>query len=122
MRPCELTAPQTLDDALDSPGVFLAGGTTLVDLMKLDVLTPSQVQDIDALPLPGIGTTDTTGGLRIGALERMSDVAAHPGMYPVITRALLQERLPAAAEHGQHRRQPAAAHPVRLLPRRRLAV
>lgn len=89
MRPFELTAPQTLDDALDSPGAFLAGGTTLVDLMKLDVLTPSRVQDIDALPLRGI-EGDTGGWLRIGALERMSDVAAHPGVHPVITRALLQ--------------------------------
>ncbi|GAB3460421.1 xanthine dehydrogenase family protein subunit M [Streptomonospora sediminis] len=87
MRPFELTAPQTLDAALASPGTFLAGGTTLVDLMKLDVLTPQQVTDINALPLHGIDTTD---GLRIGALERMSDVAAHPGVYPVITRALLQ--------------------------------
>ncbi|BBG05502.1 MULTISPECIES: FAD binding domain-containing protein [Pseudonocardia] len=87
MRPFELTAPQTLDDALAAPGMFLAGGTTLIDLMKLDVLTPPQVQDIDALPLRGIDTTD---GLRIGALERMSDLAAHPGVPAVITRALLQ--------------------------------
>ncbi|OLL72411.1 Periplasmic aromatic aldehyde oxidoreductase, FAD binding subunit YagS [Pseudonocardia sp. Ae168_Ps1] len=86
MRPFELTAPGTVDDALDSPGAFLAGGTTLVDLMKLDVLTPERVVDINALPLRGIDTTD---GLRIGALERMSDVAAHPGTPPVIARALL---------------------------------
>ncbi|MHA6629914.1 FAD binding domain-containing protein [Pseudonocardia sichuanensis] len=86
MRQFELTAPETLDAALSSPGTFLAGGTTLVDLMKLDVLTPQRVLDINALPLRGIDTSD---GLRIGALERMSDVAAHPGVYPVISRALL---------------------------------
>jgi xanthine dehydrogenase YagS FAD-binding subunit len=91
MRPFELTAPTTVDAALAAPGTFLAGGTTLVDLMKLDVLTPRQVQDINALPLHGIDAgADDTGGLRIGALERMSDVAAHVGVYPVIARALLQ--------------------------------
>lgn len=86
MRPFDLAAPTTIDAALASPGTFLAGGTTLVDLMKLDVLTPRQVVDINGLPLRGIDTGD---GLRIGALERMSDIAAHPGVYPVISRALL---------------------------------
>jgi xanthine dehydrogenase YagS FAD-binding subunit len=86
MRPFELTAPKTIDDAVTARGAFLAGGTTLVDLMKLNVMTPHQVLDINDLPLRGIETGD---GLRIGALERMSDVAAHPGVYPVIARALL---------------------------------
>jgi xanthine dehydrogenase YagS FAD-binding subunit len=86
MRPFELTAPATVEAALAAPGTFLAGGTTLVDLMKLNVLTPRHVQDINELPLRGIDASD---GLRIGALERMSDIAAHPGVYPVISRALL---------------------------------
>jgi xanthine dehydrogenase YagS FAD-binding subunit len=86
MRPFELTAPTTVDDAVGT-GTFLAGGTTLVDLMKLDVLTPPHVVDINGLPLRGIDTTD---GLRIGALERMADVAAHPGVYPMISRSLLR--------------------------------
>jgi xanthine dehydrogenase YagS FAD-binding subunit len=86
MRPFELTAPETVEAALASPGTFLAGGTTLVDLMKLNVLTPQHVLDINELPLRGIDTSD---GLRIGALERMSDIAGQPGVYPVITRALL---------------------------------
>ncbi|WP_116103618.1 FAD binding domain-containing protein [Amycolatopsis thermalba] len=86
MRPFELTAPATVAGALGSSGTFLAGGTTLVDLMKLDVLTPRHVLDINGLPLRGIDTGD---GLRIGALERMADIAAHPGVYPVISRALL---------------------------------
>ena len=76
MRPFDLTAPATVEAALASPGTFLAGGTTLVDLMKLNVLTPRHVTDINALPLRGIDTSD---GLRIWALERMSDVARHPG-------------------------------------------
>ncbi|HLU55224.1 MAG TPA: xanthine dehydrogenase family protein subunit M [Pseudonocardia sp.] len=87
MRPFELTAPATAEEALAAPGTFLAGGTTLVDLMKLDVLAPQRVLDINALPLRGIDASD---GLRIGALERMSDVARHPGVYPVISRALEQ--------------------------------
>ncbi|TDD53158.1 FAD binding domain-containing protein [Saccharopolyspora elongata] len=87
MRPFELTAPTTVEAVLASPGTFLAGGTTLVDLMKLNVLAPQQVQDINELPLRGIDTGD---GLRIGALERMSDVAEHPGVYPAVSRALLQ--------------------------------
>lgn len=87
MRPFELTAPDTVEAALASSGTFLAGGTTLVDLMKLNVMTPQRVLDINALPLRGIDTGD---GLRIGALERMSDVADHPDVYPMISRALSQ--------------------------------
>jgi xanthine dehydrogenase YagS FAD-binding subunit len=86
MRPFELTTPASVDAAVATPGTFLAGGTTLVDLMKLNVLTPQHVLDINDLRLRGIDTRD---GLRVGALERMSDLAAHPGVYPVISRALL---------------------------------
>lgn len=86
MRPFELIAPETVEAAVASPGTFLAGGTTLVDLMKLNVLTPQHVLDINAVPLRGIDTDD---GLRIGALERMGDIAGHPGVYPAISRALL---------------------------------
>ncbi|WP_439378996.1 FAD binding domain-containing protein [Amycolatopsis lexingtonensis] len=86
MRPFELTAPTTVEAALATPGTFLAGGTTLVDLMKLDVLTPEHVLDINQVPLRGIDTSD---GLRFGALERMSAIAAHPQVYPAISRALL---------------------------------
>ncbi|WP_410570270.1 FAD binding domain-containing protein [Amycolatopsis sp. cmx-4-61] len=86
MRPFELSAPTTVEAALATPGTFLAGGTTLVDLMKLDVLTPEHVLDINQVPLRGIDTSD---GLRFGALERMSAIAAHPQVYPAISRALL---------------------------------
>src|ERR1700736_3955392 len=70
---------------------FVAGGTTLIDLMKLEVMTPSQVIDINRLPMRGIELT--SDGLRIGALEKMSDVAEHPEVvanYPVISQALLK--------------------------------
>ncbi|GAA1192152.1 FAD binding domain-containing protein [Prauserella alba] len=86
MRPFELTVPATVDEAVAGGHTFLAGGTTLVDLMKLDVVAPQRVADITALPFHGISTED---GLRIGALERMSDVAAHPGVPAAVTRALL---------------------------------
>jgi xanthine dehydrogenase YagS FAD-binding subunit len=70
---------------------FIAGGTTLIDLMKLEVMTPSQLMDINGLPMSGIELTGD--GLRIGALEKMSDVAEHPEVvakYPVISQALLK--------------------------------
>ncbi|WP_255946474.1 FAD binding domain-containing protein [Streptomyces odontomachi] len=92
MRPYEFAAPRSLREALDRAGdgsAYLAGGTTLVDLMKLEVLTPSRVLDINRLPLHGITLDDQ--GLHIGALERMSDVTEHPLVrerYPVISRAL----------------------------------
>src|SRR5262249_27687879 len=82
-------APGRTDEALRlaSPdSAYLAGGTTLVDLMKLDVLTPGQVIDINDLPLRGIRSGP--GGLRVGALERMSDVAAHDAVPPVVAQAL----------------------------------
>ncbi|WP_433175544.1 FAD binding domain-containing protein [Actinoallomurus sp. CA-150999] len=87
MRAFDFTAARTLPEALRLAGpgsAFLAGGTTLVDLMKLDVLAPGQVIDINRLPLHGI----SRDALRIGALERMSDVARHPRVYPVIAEAL----------------------------------
>ena len=70
---------------------LLRGGTTLIDLMKLEVMTPSQLVDINRLPMRGIEWT--SDGLRIGALEKMSDVAEHPEVvakYPVISQALLK--------------------------------
>ena len=51
---------------------FIAGGTNLVDYMKLNVETPRQLIDINALPLNSIELT-SEGGLKIGALARNSD-------------------------------------------------
>jgi xanthine dehydrogenase YagS FAD-binding subunit len=70
---------------------FVAGGTTLVDLMKLDVERPGRIVDINALPLAEIVRTPE-GGIRIGALARNSDVARHPDVardYPLLAQALL---------------------------------
>lgn len=70
---------------------FLAGGTTLLDLMKLDVERPTQVIDIHRLPLDKIETLDG-GGVTIGATVRNADLANHPLIkthYPVLSQALL---------------------------------
>src|SRR4029453_8941756 len=56
---------------------FVAGGTTLLDLMKLNVETPVRVIDINRLPLDKIEATPD-GGLKIGANGRNSDLAHHP--------------------------------------------
>jgi xanthine dehydrogenase YagS FAD-binding subunit len=69
----------------------LAGGTTLIDLMKLDVMRPSTVVDINPLRSQWSGIDLSSGNLRLGALARMSDVAANPEIqrsYPVISDAL----------------------------------
>lgn len=71
--------------------VFLAGGTNLVDHMKLGILEPSLVVDVGHLPLTDVDQLPD-GSLRIGADVRNSDLAAHPvvrSRYPVLTRALL---------------------------------
>src|SRR5438876_549644 len=70
---------------------FIAGGTTLIDLMKLNVETPARVLDISRLPLDQIESIPD-GGLRIGATVRNSDLANHPTVrrdYPVLSQALL---------------------------------
>ncbi len=77
--------------ASDASTLVLAGGTTLVDLMKLDVERPTKVVDINALPLRQIEDLPG-GGLRIGALVRNSDLAHHDLVrerYPVLSQALL---------------------------------
>src|SRR5437667_6668540 len=70
---------------------FIAGGTTLLDLMKLNVETPARVLDINRLPLDKIEPT-SDGGLKIGATVRNSDLANHPTVrrdYSVLSQALL---------------------------------
>ena len=70
---------------------FIGGGTTLIDLMKLNVETPARVLDINLLPLDKIESTED-GGLRIGATARNSDLANHSTVrrdYPVLSQALL---------------------------------
>jgi xanthine dehydrogenase YagS FAD-binding subunit len=71
---------------------FLGGGTNLIDLMKMGVETPAQLIDINRLPLAQVEELPDGKGVRIGALARNSDVAAHPLIlqrYPVLSQAFL---------------------------------
>lgn len=70
---------------------FLGGGTTLLDLMKLNVETPTRVLDINRFPLDRIEDT-SDGGLKIGATVRNSDLANHARVlrdYAVLSQAIL---------------------------------
>jgi len=70
---------------------FIAGGTNLLDLMKLEIETPTHLIDVNGLALDEIETTPD-GGLRIGALVRNTDLAADPRVrrdYGLLSRALL---------------------------------
>ena len=70
---------------------FIAGGTNLLDLMKLQIETPTHLIDVNRLALDKIETTPE-GGLRIGALVRNTDLAADPRVrrdYALLSRALL---------------------------------
>ncbi|MEU7924086.1 xanthine dehydrogenase family protein subunit M [Micromonospora sp. NPDC049801] len=104
MRPFRYHRPTDVADAVavlaaEPQAAYLAGGTNLVDLMKLGVQRPDVLVDVNRLPLDTVEELPD-GGLRIGATVRNSDLAAHPAVrrdYPVLTRALL------AAASGQLR-------------------
>ncbi len=84
---------------------FIAGGTNLLDLMKLQIETPTHLIDVNDLGLDTISTT-ADGGIRIGALMRNTDLAAHARVrqdYGVLARALL------AGASGQLRNQATTA-------------
>src|SRR4051794_19533330 len=93
MHPFSYTKASDLEGALAAGrggSRYIAGGTTLVDLMRETVERPGALVDISALPLREI-TVTARGGLRIGALVRMAQAAADPkvrGTYPVISQAL----------------------------------
>src|SRR5438045_756563 len=100
MRPFHYERAQTPDAAIvsatwqdaipatstDAPAQFLAGGTTLLDLMKLDVMRPQTVIDINAFERALLGHIEPgETGIRLGALVRMADAAEHPAIrrdYP----------------------------------------
>jgi len=76
---------------------FLAGGTTLLDLMKLDVMRPATVIDINGLDQRHAAIKIDDNGLHLGALVHMGDAAAHDGirkLFPVIAQALDQAASP----------------------------
>jgi xanthine dehydrogenase YagS FAD-binding subunit len=78
--------------AAQAEAKFLGGGTNLIDLMKMGVETPAQLIDINRLPLAQVEELPEGKGVRIGALVRNSDLAAHPLIvqrYPVLSQALL---------------------------------
>src|SRR5271170_5032904 len=101
------TQPTTVDQAVQAAAKsataqqgaqirFIAGGTTLVDLMKLNVERPREIVDINILPLDRV-ELNAEGGLIIGALALNSDVAHHPTVlrdYPVLSQALLSGASP----------------------------
>jgi xanthine dehydrogenase YagS FAD-binding subunit len=81
-------ADNILTDASIQP---LAGGTTLLDLMKLDVMRPAVLVDINPLSKAWSTVSLDGGNLKLGALARMSDVAANPDIqrgYPIVADAL----------------------------------
>ena len=107
--------------ALDPELAFIAGGTDLIGLMKDRAVLPERLLDINGLPnmarieaLPG-------GGVRIGALARMSDVAADIGgtsTLPCHCRGTAVQRIRPTAQYGFDRRQHHAADSLRIFPRR----
>ncbi len=75
----------------DATAAYIAGGTNIIDLMKLEVSTPARLVDISRLPLHRITQTQD-GGLRIGAMVSNSAVAADMAVrqrYPLLARAIL---------------------------------
>src|SRR5215813_11229132 len=102
MHSFEFTRPENAADAINlakyaktaqqSAEVrFLAGGTTLIDLMKLDVETPARLLDINRLPFDKI-EDEPDGGLKIGATVRNSDLANQARVqrdYSVLSQAIL---------------------------------
>ena len=97
MRSFDHIRPPSLPDAALAardaavPSAFLAGGTTLLDLMKLGVLQPQRLIDLGALRADFGQVRIERQALRLGAFARMAEVAAHPEViadYPVIAQSL----------------------------------
>jgi xanthine dehydrogenase YagS FAD-binding subunit len=94
MKPFAYTRPGNVDDAIataasESGAAFIAGATELANWMKDGIQSPARLIDINSLPLSEIVVQ--ADGLRLGALARMSDVAAEPAVrraYPVLSEAL----------------------------------
>lgn len=96
MRTFTFSKPDTVQEAVklaasNERAKFIAGGTNLLDLMKLEIETPTQLIDVHKLNLDTIEPTEE-GGLRIGALVTNTDLAADERIrrdYGVLTRALV---------------------------------
>jgi xanthine dehydrogenase YagS FAD-binding subunit len=100
MRPFAYSRPNDVAGAIslgsrEAGAKFLGGGTNLVDLMKMGVEHPEHLIDIGRLPLAGI--EEKAGGIRIGAMARNSEVAAHALVmerFPLLSQALLSGASP----------------------------
>ena len=96
MKTFQYDAATAVDDAVASlaeneNAMLLGGGTNLVDLMKLGVVSPTTLIDVTRLPLRDIDISDD-GSLRVGSGVTNSDLAVHPVVrqrYPVLSRAVL---------------------------------
>jgi xanthine dehydrogenase YagS FAD-binding subunit len=93
MRAFQFKAAASPREAFDGGAdtAFIAGGTNLIDLMKLEVVAPTRLIDLGPLSFRGVALD--AAGLRIGALEKMADVAEDLHVvkeYPVISQALLK--------------------------------
>src|SRR4030088_3379397 len=113
MRPFTYQKAATAADAVSAIAAggagtrFLAGGTTLYDLMKLNVEVPSHVVDINSLSELQAFDTSGSNELVFGALARMSDVAADPRLvrdYPALSEALWRGRPAQTPNKGSPRR------------------
>jgi xanthine dehydrogenase YagS FAD-binding subunit len=100
MEPFRYIRAQDNQAAIRAAGIneakFIAGGTNMLDLMKLNIETPKQVVDINKLSLYKIEELQN-GAIRIGALVKNSDLAYHPAIiknYPVLSEALLSGASP----------------------------
>jgi xanthine dehydrogenase YagS FAD-binding subunit len=105
MQAFHLSQPTSLDTALAAANArdakFIAGGTDLMQLLKDNVESPAQLVDLEHVGLSGIEID--ASGLRLGAMARMSDVAAHPevrAQWPVIAQALEASASPQVRNMG----------------------
>ncbi len=95
MTPFTYSQPRSIEEAVREfsshpNAAFIAGGTNLIDYMKMGSIAPDHLVDVNALPLTGI--TEHEGGLRIGALVSNTDLANHTlvrTQYPVLSQATL---------------------------------
>jgi xanthine dehydrogenase YagS FAD-binding subunit len=98
MIPFSFEKVRTEQDAIQAAaagGRYIAGGTTLIDLMREEVERPERLIDINALPIGGIRVEGSD--LVIGALARMAEVAAHPDtllLQPLIAETLIEGASP----------------------------
>jgi xanthine dehydrogenase YagS FAD-binding subunit len=99
MRPFFYERPESAEEAVRAVGAhadaaahFIAGGTTMTDLMKLEVMQPEWLVDINDLARDRYGRIEASeAGLRLGALVRMGEAHEHPAIrqrYPVIAESL----------------------------------